>query len=129
MNRLIEKLDGGLLLKFEAVAYGIAGIDQQADLQRKVRLCVKAANFLGWFAVVEHLEVALLQIGNTSPVLVGHREDYVHFVGGRADPGEGVIACGSIGIGRLLLRRGPRCLSRRSLGGRCRSVRTWRRRL
>src|ERR1039458_4256042 len=43
---------------------GIAGIDQQTDLERKVGLGEKAADYLRGHVVVEDMEIALLEIGD-----------------------------------------------------------------
>ena len=82
---LVQKLDCRFLLELEAVAHRTAGIDQQAHLQRQIRLGVEAANLRHRLVVVHDAKVALLQIGHALAVLVGHSEDDVHFVG--ADDG------------------------------------------
>ena len=102
MNRLVQKFDRGFLFELEAVADGIAGIDQQSDLQRQVGFRVEAANLLRRLVVIDNGEIALLQIGDAAAVLVGHGEYDVHFVGGNANGEDGVISrC--VGISRLLL--------------------------
>ena len=60
--RLVEKLNGRFLLELETVPHGVAGIDQQPDLQRQVGLVVEAANLLNRLAVIDHGEIALGKI-------------------------------------------------------------------
>ena len=84
--------------------------------ERQIGFGVEAADFLRRLVVVEHVEVALLQIGNAAPMLVGHREHDVHFVGGRTDGGDRVVVRRRVRIGRLLLlprRRWPAVAARR----------------
>ena len=90
-NRLVQKLNGGFLFELEPVAHGIAGVDEQADLQRQVGFGVEAADGLGRLVVVDHVEIALLQVGDAAAVLVGHGEDDVDFVGLRLDGGESLV--------------------------------------
>jgi len=42
----IEKIDGGVLLKFEAVANAVGSVEQQADAQRNVRLAAEVLDGL-----------------------------------------------------------------------------------
>src|SRR5580704_350134 len=77
---LIQKFNRRLLLELEAVANRVASIYEKPDLQRQVRLGVETANFLRRLVVVDHVKIALLQIGDAPPVLVGYGEHYVHFV-------------------------------------------------
>ena len=80
-NGLVQKLDGRFLFELEAVAHGVAGVDEQADLQRQIGFGVEAANFLRRLVVVDDTEIALLEIGDAAAVLVGHGEHDVDFVG------------------------------------------------
>ena len=64
----------------------------------KIGLGVEAANFLRRLVVVEHAKIVLLQIGDAASVLVGHGEHHVHFVGGRADRRQRVVASRGIWV-------------------------------
>ena len=55
---VLEEDIRGLLLKFEAVLDGIAGIDHYRHPQRQVALLLEKSDPLGWKAVIEDLEVA-----------------------------------------------------------------------
>ena len=102
MNRLVQEFDRGFLFELKAVADGIAGINEQTYFERQVGFRVEASNLLRRFVVINNGEIALLQVGNTAAVLVGHGEYNVHFVGGNANGEDGVISrC--VGISRLLL--------------------------
>ena len=96
---LIQKFDRCLLLEFKPVAYGIAGVNEQAYFKREIRLSTETADFRRRFIVVDHLEIIFLQIPHIMAVSVGHCENYVHFVYGVANGGERVVL-------RLAGRRG-----------------------
>src|SRR5215469_6697554 len=117
VDRLVEKLDGGFLLELEAVAHRVAGVDQQADLKRKIGFRGEAADFLGRFAVVENLEVVLLEIGDAATAFVGDGEDDVDFVRIDDDLGDRVVA-GRVRVGGFgILCRGRAGGSGWSFGG------------
>ena len=98
-DRLVQKLDGRFLLELEAVAHRVAGIDQQSDLQRQLGLVVKAANLVGWPAVVDDREIALGQVLHVVAMPIGHGEDDVHFVHCLGNRGSGIVRCSRILIG------------------------------
>src|SRR5579872_1225497 len=104
VDRLVQELDRGFLFKLKAVAHGVAGINQQSDLQRKVGFRVKAANLLWRLIVVEHLEIILFKIGDPSAVLVCYGEDDVNLVGGGFEGSE-VLRVGGRRVCRLLVGR------------------------
>ena len=115
MNGLIQEFDGGFLLELKAVAHGVAGVDEQADLEGKIGFGVEATNLLGSFVVVDDVEIGLLEISNASTLLVGYGEDDVDLVGACLDRRQGLIS-GAGRVGRFLIRRGRLCLRLR--GGR-----------
>src|SRR5579884_2445082 len=79
-DNLVEKRNRRVLLKQEAVADGVAGVNQQAHAQRQIGLCGKIQNLAGRTVVVQNLELVLLQVPDELVVLVRYREDYVHLV-------------------------------------------------
>jgi hypothetical protein len=81
VNGLIQEFDGGFLLELKAVAHGVAGVDEQADLEGKIGFGVEAANLLRRFVVVDDAEIGLLEISYASTLLVGYCEDDVDLVG------------------------------------------------
>jgi len=136
-DRLVEKLNRRFLLELETVADGVAGIDQQPDLQRQIGFIVKAANLVGRFAVIDDREIALRQVPYIAAMLVGDGEHDVHFVHRLGDRGGGVIVgvrgLVSVGLrGSIRLRcfrlRGRRIGRRIGLQtGRLGRIRCWRR--
>src|SRR5215470_17883223 len=84
----IQKFNRRFLLELETVANGVARIDEQTDLERQVGFTSKAANLDGWFAVVNHPKIVLLQVLDVATVLVRDREDHPHFVYGHLDGGD-----------------------------------------
>jgi len=90
-HRLIEKLDRRFLLKFETVTYRVAGIDQQSHLQRQVGLIVEAAYLRRRLAVINHVEIVLLQILDVAAVLIGDRENHIDFIDRNANGGGGIL--------------------------------------
>ena len=104
MDGLIQKFDRGFLLELEAVAYRVAGVNQQADLQRQIGFGVKASNLLRRFVIVQDFEVVLLEIGDPAAMLIRDREYDVHLVGGRPQGGERVRVCSGALISGFLLR-------------------------
>ena len=81
---LLQKRDGRVLLEREAIVHRLAGIDQQADLQGKIRFALKAEDLLRRLVVVKNLEIVLLQVLDVVVVLVGDGEDQVDFAHRRA---------------------------------------------
>ena len=79
-EHLKQKLSGRLLLELEAGADGGAGVNHDADAQRKIDLLVKGVDLFRRLLVVEQGEVVLGQVGDVVSVLVGDREDEVDFV-------------------------------------------------
>ena len=77
---LTEKLDSRILLELEAVADGVAGIDQQADSQRQVGFLLKVGDARIRPAVIDYFEVVAIKILNQPAVLVGDGENHVHFI-------------------------------------------------
>ena len=96
-DRLVEKLNRRFLLELETVPDGVAGIDQQPDLQRQIRFIMKAANLLGRLAVIDYRKIALRQVPYVAAMLIGHGEYDVHFIYCFGNRGGGVIA----GVGGL----------------------------
>ena len=103
MHRLVQELDGRLLLELETVADGIAGIDEQSDLQGQIGFGVEATQFCRRLVIVHDAEIGLLEIGDTLAMLVGDGEHDVHFVGRSLDRGDrinGIVG----GLGSLVGR-------------------------
>ncbi len=76
-HHLVQKFDGRLLLKAEALADGIAGIDQQAYAQRQSGLALKCLNVDRRLALVEQPNVLLLQVLDESAMFVRGGEDQI----------------------------------------------------
>ena len=98
MEDLEEELDGGVLLELEALADGGAGVEHNADTERKIRLLLKAKDGDGGMAVVEEAEVLALEAGDEMAFFVGNGEDEIDFVGLNFDGGDGLSVIGSFGV-------------------------------
>src|SRR6185437_8302571 len=77
---LLQKLNGGLLLKLKTVTDGVAGVNQQTHPQRQVCFRFKMRDLLGWKIVVQDLELVFFEIADELSMLVSHGEDQVYFV-------------------------------------------------
>src|SRR5713226_10752618 len=92
-----KEINRSILLKFDAVADAVRGVQKHADPQGKIRLLAEKADFLQP-VFVENLEVALLQIRNQLVAAVQHGEKHVNEVDDRDD---GLFAL----LRRFLVRR------------------------
>src|SRR5204863_831349 len=59
----VEKIDGGVLLKLDAVANAVGSVHQQADAERDVRLAAEEPDCLRSI-FIEKFEIVLGEIGN-----------------------------------------------------------------
>ena len=82
---LIQKLDCRFLFELEAVPHRGTGVDQQAHLQRQIRLRVETSNIRHRPVVIHKVKVRLLQIRYPLAMLVGYRKYHVYFVGAHPD--------------------------------------------
>lgn len=100
---LQEEAVDGLLLELEALADGVAGVDEDAQAQRELGLLGEAVDLSGRAMIVEEGEVAFLEIFDELAAAVGDGEDEVHFV----DVG-GELVLGGCGLsrGRAILHGG-----------------------
>src|SRR5258708_4844381 len=83
-NRLAQKLDGRFLLELKAIPHRLAGIDQESDLHGKISLAVETEYLLRRLAIIQNLEIVLLQAFDVSAVLIGDGEKQVYFAHRRA---------------------------------------------
>ena len=72
MDRIVEKLDGGVLLELESVPDAVAGIDQDPEAQRQIAFRVELEDFLRLLAV-DHLEIVLGQVGDEAALVIRDR--------------------------------------------------------
>ena len=79
------------MLELEAVTHRVAGIDQKPHLQRQIGFIVEAADLCRRLAIINHIEVALLQILYVAAVLVRDRENHVDFIDRNANGGGGIL--------------------------------------
>ena len=80
LENLQQKLGGRLLLELKAGANRGAGVDDDAHAQRQIDLLVEGVDLGRRLLVVEQGKVALLQVGNVVPMLVGDGEDEVDLI-------------------------------------------------
>ena len=85
---LEEELDGGVLLKLEALADGAGGVEHDADAQRQIACEGEVADADGRAVIVEQAEVVLLEVGDEVAFFIGDGEDEIDLVGLYADGGD-----------------------------------------
>src|SRR5262249_21656058 len=78
-QNLTEEFASDLFLHIEDIGLTAAGVDQDAEGQRKVRFCSKILNRLR-LSVFEDLKIVLGQIGDQSALLVLHVEKELNHV-------------------------------------------------
>src|SRR5215469_16219812 len=114
VHDLEEELDGGVLLKLEALTDGTGGVEHDADTEGQVGLLLESEDGFGRKLIVEKAEVLALQAGDEAALLVGDGEDEVDLVDLHLDGGDsfvGTLRCGLLGCGyrwRGWLRTGDR---------------------
>src|SRR5271167_3223410 len=92
-NCLFQKLDSRFLLEFKSTSHRFAGVDQQADLQRQIRLTAEAEDLFGRLLIVENLEIVFRQVLDVVALLISDGEDQVDFVRRRAQGENRFIRC------------------------------------
>ena len=73
------EIDGGVLLKFQTLPNAVGCVQHHADAQGKIGRLAEGGDFL-LGAVVEYLEIFLVQIGHEFFVLRHHAEEHFHQV-------------------------------------------------
>src|SRR6476646_7968960 len=80
----VEKIDGGVLLKLDAVANAVGSVHQEADAERNVRLTAEEPDCLR-SVFIEKFEIVLREIGNKFVAPVQHGGEDVNDVDGNFD--------------------------------------------
>ena len=78
-EHLLQERSAHLFFHIDDVALAAAGINQNSECERKVRLGSEILNGL-WFAVFLDVKVVLGQVGNERSVLVFYVEEKLHHI-------------------------------------------------
>src|SRR5882757_5023641 len=82
----VKKIDGGVMLKLDAVANAVGSVHQQADAERNVRLAAEEPDCLGR-VFIEKFEIVLREIWNKFVAPVENGGQHVNDVDGNFDRG------------------------------------------
>src|ERR1700737_2469138 len=93
-----QKIRRGVLLKLQAIANAIGGIQKHSDAQRKIGLFAEITDLLRDI-IIKNLEIVLVQFWNKFVTAIEHRKQNVH----KIDPGANRLP--AILHGFLRLRR------------------------
>ena len=94
-NRVLQEVDGGILLEIKTAVHRSADVDEQAEVQRQIDLAAEVENRLRRLVIVENGEIGLAEVADKFAVLVGGDEqniNFIHpFVNGEQRAGLGIV--------------------------------------
>src|SRR5208282_1219422 len=116
-ENLKNKFAGGVSLELDLASGGIAGVEYQADAQRRPVALQEVSDGLA-LAVFEDLEILLGEVNHRDAALVEDRHRHVHHLNADADLAAAGRGAGFRRIGgRRILVSGRRILSGSRWGG------------
>ena len=79
-HRVLQKIDGGILLEIKTAVHRSAHIDEQAKVQRQIGLAAEINNRLRGLVIVKDGEIFFIQVAHKLAMFVGGNKQHVYFI-------------------------------------------------